>query len=212
MGVSLRLRRSDGVPQVLAVESCACPTMARRTSSALGSKATAPEAVRGDTGVMGRRLTTDEFVEQACAVHGHRNDYSMVDYVQRSTPVTVVCREHGPFETLPWRHVSRREGCPLCADIAAQDALRAAEERWVERAREVHGDRYEYPAPGYRGTGYRVKIVCPEHGLFEQFAANHLQGRGCQRCGRERAAEKRRGSDGDLHDRGVDRASDRRAR
>src|SRR6266545_6607997 len=139
---------------------------------------------------MGRRLTTAEFVGQARAVHGDRYDYARVAYVQRSTAVDIVCGDHGRFSILPWRHVARREGCPECDELAAQARHEAAAEQWVVRAREVHGDRYDYSRAGYRGTGYLVTIVCPEHGPFLQNASSHLQGRGCQACGRAAAAAK----------------------
>lgn len=145
---------------------------------------------------MGRRLTTAEFVDQARAAHGDRYDYAAVAYVQRSTPVTIICPDHGVFSVLPWRHVIRRDGCPECGELAAQARQQAAAEQWIARAREIHGDRYDYSRADYRGIGHLVTIVCREHGPFLQNASSHLQGRGCQVCGRAAAAEKLREAHG----------------
>lgn len=53
---------------------------------------------------------------------------------------------------------------------------------FVERAREVHGDRFSYEKAVYVNHKTKVKITCKKHGVFEQRADNHLQGKGCQKC------------------------------
>ena len=50
---------------------------------------------------MTRRRTTEEFVEKAIAVHGDRYDYSLVEYVNANTKVTIICLVHGGFEQTP---------------------------------------------------------------------------------------------------------------
>lgn len=50
---------------------------------------------------------------------------------------------------------------------------------FIRRAREIHGDRYDYSQVEYVGSGVKVRIGCPVHGMFEQAPAKHLQGRGC---------------------------------
>jgi len=47
----------------------------------------------------------------------------------------------------------------------------------------VHGDRYDYDlVTDYTNNTSLVKIICPEHGIFEQIAASHLAGSGCPSC------------------------------
>lgn len=50
---------------------------------------------------------------------------------------------------------------------------------FVRRAREVHGDRYDYSMTNYVTSTEKVTIGCPVHGPFEQLPLKHLQGRGC---------------------------------
>lgn len=52
-------------------------------------------------------------------------------------------------------------------------------EEFVARAREIHGDKYDYSRVVMAGTGVKVEIICPDHGVFLQTPAKHLQGRGC---------------------------------
>jgi len=55
-------------------------------------------------------------------------------------------------------------------------------EDFIERARKVHGDRYDYSKVLYVAAISKVKIICPEHGEFEQQPTNHYIGRGCREC------------------------------
>ena len=54
---------------------------------------------------------------------------------------------------------------------------------FIKRAREVHGDRYDYSKASYVAAKNNVTIICPEHGEFEQWPSNHYIGHGCRECG-----------------------------
>ncbi len=69
---------------------------------------------------------------------------------------------------------------------------RLTTEEFISRARRVHGNKYDYALVEYSGTYTRVKIICREHGEFEQKPNKHLSGCGCQTCGRLAAANARR--------------------
>jgi len=59
-------------------------------------------------------------------------------------------------------------------------------EQWIEKAREVHGDKYDYSKVEYVNQGGKVTIFCNVHGHFEQNAGNHItkkNPRGCRMCG-----------------------------
>ncbi len=65
-------------------------------------------------------------------------------------------------------------------------------EEFISRARRVHGNKYDYALVEYSGTHIPVKIICREHGEFEQTPNNHLAGHGCQTCGKLAAVRARR--------------------
>lgn len=56
---------------------------------------------------------------------------------------------------------------------------RLTQDEFIERARSVHGNKYDYSKVEYKGKEQKVLIICPEHGEFWQLAGNHLTGRGC---------------------------------
>ena len=57
-------------------------------------------------------------------------------------------------------------------------------QEFIDEARGVHGDWYDYGHVDYRGSKTKVTIVCPEHGPFEQTPSKHLYGQGCSVCNR----------------------------
>lgn len=55
-------------------------------------------------------------------------------------------------------------------------------EEFIQRAKEVHGDKYDYSLVNYIKSSKKITIICKHHGRFEQRANNHLLGRGCYKC------------------------------
>lgn len=53
---------------------------------------------------------------------------------------------------------------------------------FIERAKEIHGDKFSYEKVVYVNNKKKVKIICKKHGAFEQRPNNHLQGKGCLKC------------------------------
>ncbi len=53
---------------------------------------------------------------------------------------------------------------------------------FIRRAREVHGDKYDYSKSEYVAAIRDVIIICSIHGEFQQRPANHYIGRGCRAC------------------------------
>ncbi len=56
------------------------------------------------------------------------------------------------------------------------------EEAFFEKARNVHGDRYDYTEATYRNSTTKLTVRCRLHGLFYPYPSNHLRGTGCRKC------------------------------
>lgn len=124
-----------------------------------------------------RRLTTAKFVEKAIAVHGTRFNYSRVEYTNNSTPVQIVCSDHGEFWQRPHNHLSGN-GCSACAGTK-----KPTRKSFIDKARVIHGDRYDYSQVEYANAKTHVTIVCLDHGPFTQQPSHHLANQGCPECG-----------------------------
>ncbi len=130
-----------------------------------------------------QRLTTEEFITRAREVHGDRYDYSLVEYVNRCTPVKIICPIHGVFEQRPYSHLQQKAGCLQCAWEQLSEQRRSSAEEFITRAHEVHGDHYDYSLVEYVNNSTLVKIICSEHGVFEQTPNNHTSMKqGCPQC------------------------------
>ena len=55
-------------------------------------------------------------------------------------------------------------------------------EEFIKKAKDKHGDRYDYGKLVYVKSTEKVEIVCSKHGSFWQTPHKHNQGCGCQKC------------------------------
>ena len=55
-------------------------------------------------------------------------------------------------------------------------------EEFIEKARKIHGDKYDYSKVNYINSSTKVCIICPEHGEFWQRPYCHIKGQGCPKC------------------------------
>ena len=59
---------------------------------------------------------------------------------------------------------------------------RLTTQEFIEKAKQLHNDKYDYSKTVYSTSRDKVIIICPEHGEFEQKASSHLLGSGCPKC------------------------------
>lgn len=71
--------------------------------------------------------------------------------------------------------------------------MRCTTESFIERAREIHGDKYDYSKVNYINCKTKVRIICPVHGEFWQTPDHHLvRGDICPKCSYVKRGKKRR--------------------
>ena len=116
---------------------------------------------------MGKKLNTEDFIKRAKEVHGDKYDYSKVEYKGNSKKVIIICPEHREFEQIPANHL-RGAGCKKCATIETHKKQSNTTESFIKKAKEVHGDKYDYSKVEYINNREKVIIICPEHGPFKQ--------------------------------------------
>ena len=129
---------------------------------------------------MAKKLTTTKFIENAKSIHGNKYDYSLVEYVTDQNKVKITCPIHGVFEQKPHNHVHRRNGCFDCRNTKPTLGTLG----FIEKAKEIHGDKYDYSLVECVNQKDKIKIICPIHGIFEQSPSSHIYSQcGCQKCG-----------------------------
>lgn len=78
-----------------------------------------------------------------------------------------------------------KHGCPICGKETKAFKKRKDVDSFIKEANLIHNYKYDYSLIKEINNRHndRVQIICPEHGVFEQRAAVHLKGHGCQKCG-----------------------------
>lgn len=121
--------------------------------------------------------TTIEWIQQAKLIHGDKYNYSKVEYKNARKKIIIICKEHGEFEQTMDCHINKHTGCPRCCGN-----FTLTTEEWIEKAKLIHGDNYNYSKVNYINNRAKVIIICKKHGEFEQIPTNHIQGKGCIKC------------------------------
>lgn len=133
---------------------------------------------------MPKRMTHKEFVEKVKNQHPSLEVLS--EYNGNKGYVTVRCTIHDyVFKTKPnW--LNKGNGCQKCYDDRRNVISRKTTEQFIEEARQVHGNKYDYSKVDYINNKTKVCIICPIHGGFWQTPGKHLNSKhGCPKCGIE---------------------------
>jgi len=122
--------------------------------------------------------TTKQFIEDAKKIHNNKYDYSLVEYKNNHTKVKIRCPEHGIFKQLPVNHIHQPNGCPKCFG-----SVKKTTKQFIEGARKIHGNKYDYSLVDYKNAHSKIKIKCPIHGIFKQSPNKHVNFKNnCPKC------------------------------
>jgi hypothetical protein len=133
------------------------------------------------------------FLAEAKKVHGEDYDYSKVEYKSKKTYIIITCKACGTeFQQTPEAHLNG-QGCPKCRYLKSAKSASLGNEEFIKRSIEVHGDKYSYEKVDYKNMCTPIEIFCKKHqAYFSQRPGDHLDGAGCQKCGKELSAELRK--------------------
>lgn len=123
------------------------------------------------------KYTTAEFIEKANKIHNNRYKYTLTNYINNYTKINIICPEHGVFTQNPNSHLQGFK-CPMCYN----EKRVYNTEKFIELAKNKHNNLYDYSLSNYKHSTKKVKIICPEHGIFIQNAGSHINGTGCPFC------------------------------
>jgi hypothetical protein len=123
-------------------------------------------------------ISSNSFIEKSILIHDNFYDYTLVEYVNNKTKVKIICKEHGIFEQRPNNHLSGQR-CPKCSN----NNIKSDKENFIKRSIDKFGELYDYSLVKYINNKTKVKIICKEHGIFEQRPDNHFKHKiPCKKC------------------------------
>jgi len=121
--------------------------------------------------------TTEGFIKRAEAVHKNTYSYENAHYTNNKTKITITCSVHGDFQQQPSSHL-KGSGCIHCANYA----LSFTQDTFIEKAKALHGEKYDYSRIKYKNIKSKIRIRCIKHGIFQKSPEKHLLGHGCPEC------------------------------
>lgn len=124
--------------------------------------------------------TQEVFLEQVKNIHGDKYDYSLVEYKSSKDKVKILCNKHGVFESTPTNLLSGR-GCSSCGRESRIEKRKFNLDVFLDRAKSVHGNKFDYSKVNYINSQTKVNIICPVHGEFQQIPNDHYR-YGCNSC------------------------------
>lgn len=141
-----------------------------------------PECGKEKKSLKSRKYTTSELIEKLNEIHGDKYDYSQTEYIGYGKKTDIICRKHGKFSAIV-SNLLKGHGCAKCAFEKNGKERSVDFQDFVRRAKNIHGDTYEYDECGYVNIKGSVEIRCKKHGIFKQLCEVHLNGCGCPKCG-----------------------------
>lgn len=100
---------------------------------------------------------------------------------------TFRCKKHNEYfiQTFDQIFNAQYNGCKSCQKENREENFVPfyTNEEFAERARKIHGEKYDYSKVNYVTNRDKVCIICPKHGEFWQIPLNHIEGKcGCPKC------------------------------
>lgn len=143
----------------------------------------------------GRRMDKELFVADARKIHGDDYSYDKFVFEGKRKKSIIHCNKHNiDFEQAPCKHLVG-QGCPICRYEKSAKSKTMTTEDFVQKAKTIHGDKYDYSASKYIRNDEKLEIIChkqdengEEHGVFLMSPENHLSKhhpQGCPKCARE---------------------------
>lgn len=122
-------------------------------------------------------ITTNEILNRFHKIHGDKYIYNLSGNEKQTDYIDILCKKHNYiFKQRVVNHAAGH-GCPIC-----NSGRQMTTEEFIIKARDIHGDLYDYSKVDYKGKSVPVIIKCKIHGEFLQKPHDHIGGCGCPYC------------------------------
>ena len=113
-------------------------------------------------------MSKEEFILKSNKIHKNRYDYSLVEYINSTTLVSIIYNRL-VYKQTPTNHL--RGYCP------EKNIIKMDTKSFINRSIEVHGDKYDYTKVEYENR-YKKVIIILNNKKYYQTPDDHL--RGCE--------------------------------
>ena len=128
------------------------------------------------------RKEQEDFIKDAKAVYGEKDNYDLVEYFNNKTEVIIACTLHGEFKTRPDLYLQGK-GCLECRRKKTKSTDK---EVFLEEAIKVYGYKDDYTNTEVISSKDEVEVRCTKHNFtFNKNIQTYLAGYGCPKCSAE---------------------------
>lgn len=124
----------------------------------------------------GLKSNTKEFIEKAIKIYNDIYDYSKVEYINNSSKIIIICKEHGDFFQTPYNHINNKQGCIKCSksnfskpQIQWLKLLSKLNNIYIQHA--LNNGEFKIPTTNFKADGY-----CKETNTIYEFHGDYWHG------------------------------------
>ena len=124
---------------------------------------------------------------------GDKISFEKCNYINKSQKCILICKKHN-LEIISYPCDFLRSNYCCCKECKKEASQEKGKQLFLQKAKEIHGNKYDYSLVDYKDRLTKVKIICPIHGTFEQLPSNHIHTtlkQGCPKCGHSKASKSR---------------------
>ena len=126
-----------------------------------------------------KKITKEEFINRVNSTFGDRYDCTGVEFINMRTPIFLFDKEKQDYIRVIPNNLFRK----FKSSERSGRVKKLTKKEFIERAKKIHGNKYDYSKVKYIDYETPVRIICPIHGEFQSTPNSLLMGRGCPTCG-----------------------------
>ncbi len=132
--------------------------------------------------------SNEDFIKWSKLIHGENTFiYDFVIFNGCKKKIKLKCKNDHEFLVTINSHIHKKSGCRKCANkLNGIKFMENAKNRFIENAKKIHGDLYDYSEIDYKGSHINIKVKCINGHIFLIQPNVHLSvGQGCKFCNEE---------------------------
>ena len=114
-------------------------------------------------------------------IYGDKYKINYETFQGMNKKIEILCQQHGIFYK-SLHHFLQGQECPKCSHINFLKKVSSTTDEFIQKAKNIHGNIYDYSKVNYVNNHTNITIICKIHGEYEQLPSNHLKGKGCPYC------------------------------
>lgn len=138
------------------------------------------------------KITTQQFILESKQRFQDKFDYSLTEYINKNTPLILICPVHEEFKITRRNHLRSPLGCPECFYDTLRKPkkvfdriTRYTKELFIQESKKLYPDNFDYDEIEFIRIAKKIELKCKYHTYFPVIPSEHLNPKilnGCPYC------------------------------